>query len=357
MGIPADRMNALFQSFSQVDSSTTRRFGGTGLGLAISRRLVEMMGGSIQVQSEGVPGKGSTFSFTIQAEPATVPSQISQKGLNEPQASLRGKRLLVVDDNATNRRIMRLQTQKWGMVAWETGSPMQALDWLKSGEHFDLAILDMHMPEMNGVELARAIHKLANGRCMPLVIFSSLGRRESFVEDMNFAAHLHKPLKPSQLFDALVGIFDVSDTAEKNKPSLIRPQFDPEMGKRHPLRILLAEDNLVNQKVALRILEQSGYRADIASNGREALEAIDRQPYDVILMDVQMPEMDGLEATRQIVTRWPRKKDRPYIIAMTADVMQGDRERCLVAGMDNYVGKPIRVFELIESLRKVKARK
>ena len=357
IGIPPDRREALFQSFSQADSSTSRKYGGTGLGLAISRRLVEMMGGSIQVESEGVPRKGSTFSFTIHAQPAELPSRMAQKDVNALQAALQGKRLLIVDDNATNRRILHIQTQKWGMTPRETGSPKQALKWLKAGEHFDLAILDIQMPEMDGVELARAIRRLPNGRMLPLAMLSSLGRRESHYENADFAAHLHKPIKPSQLFDALVGIFAASAAEEKTKLSAEQPHFDPLMGKHHPLRILLAEDNLVNQKVALRILEQSGYRADIASNGQETLQSITRQPYDVILMDVQMPEMDGLEATRQILARWPKRKDRPHIIAMTANAMRSDREMCLAAGMDDYVAKPIRVPELMAALKKVKARK
>ena len=356
IGIPPDRMVALFQSFSQADSSTTRKYGGTGLGLAISKRLVEMMGGSIQVQSEGVPGKGSTFFFTIHAEPATVPSRISQKDFHGGQSTLNGKRLLIVDDNPTNRRILHVQTQKWGMLPRETASPKQALKWLKAGEHFDLAILDMHMPEMDGVELAQSIRQLPNGKSMPLAMLSSIGRRESRTTEVGFAAQLHKPLKPSQLFDALVGIFAVV-SKEQIKPFTEKPRFNPELGKRHPLRILLAEDNLVNQKVALRILEQSGYRADIASNGKETLESVTRQPYDVVLMDVQMPEMDGLEATRQILARWPDKKNRPCIIAMTADAMESDREMCLAAGMDDYVAKPIRVPELMEALGRVEARK
>jgi CheY-like chemotaxis protein len=192
---------------------------------------------------------------------------------------------------------------------------------------------------------------------MPLALLSSIGRRESRTTDIDFAAQLHKPLKPSQLFDALVGIFATGVPDEQIKPPVEKPRFDPELGKRHPLRILLAEDNLVNQKVALRILEQSGYRADIAANGKETLESVARQSYDVILMDVQMPEMDGLEATRQILARWPDKKNRPCIIAMTADALESDREMCLAVGMDDYVAKPIRVPELMEALGKVEARK
>lgn len=243
------------------------------------------------------------------------------------------------------------------MQTRESGSANQALRWLQSGETFDLAVLDMHMPEMDGVELARAIRALPVGKSLPLALLSSLGRREAHIEGTDFVAFLHKPLKPSQLFDALVGIFAETLTEEKATALPERPRFDPDMGKRHPLRILLAEDNLVNQKVALRILEQSGYRADIASNGKETLESIARQEYDVILMDVQMPEMDGLEATRKILERWPKKSERPHIIAMTADAMESDRQLCLEAGMDDYVAKPIRVPELMETLSKAKARK
>jgi CheY-like chemotaxis protein len=319
--------------------------------------LVEMMGGAIQVQSEGIPGKGSIFSFTIHVEPAEVPHRIPQKDANGRKASLQGKRLLIVDDNPTNRRILRLQTQKWGMTPLDTGSPRHALRWLEAGEQFDLAILDMYIPEMDGNELAQAIRALPSGKSLPLMMLSSLGRRETNLSQTDFIAQLHKPLKPSQLFDALAGVFASSDDEERVKPPAETLQFDPEMGKRHPLRILLAEDNRVNQKVALRILEQSGYRADIASNGKEALECVTRQAYDVILMDVQMPEMDGLEAAGQILARWPNSQDRPYIIAMTADAMQGDRERCLLAGMDDYVAKPIRVAELMDALQKVKARR
>jgi PAS domain S-box-containing protein len=357
IGIPPDRASELFQPFSQADTSTSRKYGGTGLGLAISKRLVEMMDGSIWVESEGIPGKGSTFHFTIHAEPAEVPSRMAQKDISGLQVILQGKHLLIVDDNATNRHILHLQTQKWGMVPRETGSPKQALEWLKDGEVFDLAILDLHMPEMDGEELAREIRKLPNGKHLPLAMLSSLGYQESVGGTTDFAARLHKPIKPSQLFDALVGIFASEAPKKEAKPSTEKPHFDSEMGKRHPLRILLAEDNLVNQKVALRILEQLGYRADVAANGKEAVQSVKRQPYDVVLMDVQMPEMDGLEATRQILDLWTKKKDRPHIIAMTANAMDSDREICMEAGMDDYVAKPIRVPELMEALRKVKTRK
>jgi GAF domain-containing protein/DNA-binding response OmpR family regulator/anti-sigma regulatory factor (Ser/Thr protein kinase) len=345
IGLTAEGLGKLFQSFSQADSSTTRKYGGTGLGLAISKRLAELMGGTMWADSDG-PGRGSTFRFTIVAPKADeVPS--SRRELLGAQPALAGKRLLVVDDNATNRRILALQTAKWGMQVADTGSPTQALRWLSDGAAFDAAIVDMHMPEVDGVELARRIR--AAGHALPLVLFSSLGRREAGDGSELFAATLAKPLHQSALFDTLFGLL-AHDEAPKPAPAKPqKPSLDPGLAARHPLRILLAEDNVVNQKLALRLLQQMGYRADVASNGIEAIECLERQPYDVVLMDVQMPEMDGLEATRRIVANWPENR-RPRIVAMTANAMQGDREECLAAGMDDYVTKPIRVDALVQAL-------
>jgi len=348
IGIPPERADRLFQAFSQVDASTTRKYGGTGLGLAISRRLSELMGGRMWVESSGVPGEGSTFHFSIQGavEPALKP----RPHLSSDQPLLAGKKLLVVDDNATNRRILKLQTRNWGMLARVTGSPDEALAWVRQGDPFDLAILDMQMPGMSGAELAEALRREQDADSLPLVIYSSLGGREEVGKSLEFNAYLIKPVRPSVLFDTLMEIF-AGETEkepkeeEERKPDVLLAQY-------HPLRILLAEDNAVNQKLALRLLEKMGYRADVAANGLEAIEAVERQPYDVILMDVQMPELDGLEATRQIVERWPREK-RPTIIAMTANAMQGDRELTVEAGMDDYVAKPIRVEELIGALSRV----
>jgi CheY-like chemotaxis protein len=266
------------------------------------------------------------------------------------QLELQGKRALMVDDNATNRYILNMQTSKWGMTTRDTESPNTALAWLENGEHFDVIILDMHMPEMDGVELAKRI-RLSDAQT-PLVLFSSLGRREAGVdaETSLFAAYLTKPLKQSHLFDTLAGLF-AKVKVQDVKPSAERIKLDPEFGARHPLKILLAEDNAVNQKLALRFLEQMGYRADVASNGIEAVESIQRQVYDVILMDVQMPEMDGLDATRNI--RKLTNLKQPRIIAMTANAMEGDREMCFAAGMNDYVSKPIRVNELVEALLRV----
>jgi PAS domain S-box-containing protein len=353
LGIPPERMDRLFQSFSQVDTSTARKYGGTGLGLAISRRLVELMGGRMWAESAGVPGQGSTFHFTIVAE--TVPALGSHRPeLRTVQPQLEDRKVLVVDDNATNRRILVLQTRAWGMQPEETASPREALEWIRAGRAFDVGILDMNMPEMDGVALAKEMRRLRPAEALPLILFTSLGRREAGAEEVGFAAHLSKPIKPSLLFDALAGIFvqradGGAGTNAQPRAAAPRAKLDPEMASQHPLRILLAEDNAVNQMLALRMLQQLGYRADTAGNGLEAIEAIERQAYDLVFMDVQMPEMDGLEATREIVRRWGPGQ-RPRIAAMTANAMQGDREMCLAAGMDDYVTKPLRPEELIAAL-------
>ncbi len=350
IGILPGRMDRLFQSFSQVDASTTRRYGGTGLGLAIRKRLCELMGGAMWVKSE--IDVGSTFHFTIQAKVAPTSPQ---PYLEEVQPDLRERRLLIVDDNATNRRILTLQAKTWEMIPQDTASPKEALVWIRRGDYFDIAVLDMQMPEMDGLTLSKEIRQYENDmrkerdvRALPLIMLTSLGQQETEIEGIEFDAFLNKPIKPSQLYDALV---EILANAEQPPPKqdTAAPQFDPQMAERLPLRILVAEDNAVNQKLALRLLERMGYRADVAGNGLEVLEALYRQPYDVILMDVQMPEMDGLEATRFITREWSDQQ-RPRIIAMTANAMKEDRDNCLEAGMDDYVSKPIRVEELVRAL-------
>ena len=348
IGLSADAIGKLFQKFSQADASTTRKYGGTGLGLAISKRLAELMGGTMWAESGG-PGAGSTFGFTIKAPTAALPAQ-GRREIIGTQARLEGRRVLVVDDNATNRRVLSLQAAKWGMVPASTESPEEALRWITDGQAFDLAILDMHMPQMDGLQLARQIR--AKSSALPLVLFSSLGRKEAGDTEGLFSAYLAKPLRQSQLFDTLVTIL-ARDTTPKSATAG-KPRMDAQMASRHPLRILLAEDNAVNQKLALRILQQMGYRADLASNGIEAVQSVERQTYDVVLMDVQMPEMDGLEAARRICARWGTQ--RPHIVAMTANAMQGDRELCLDAGMDDYLTKPIRVERLVEALSLIRPR-
>jgi GAF domain-containing protein/CheY-like chemotaxis protein len=352
IGLTPEGMARLFQSFSQADSSTTRKYGGTGLGLAISRRLAELMGGRMWAESAG-SGHGSTFSFTIEAPVAVAPSTRRREFIGV-QPELTGKRVLVVDDNATNRRVLALQADKWGMEARATETPHEALAWLDAGAAFDIAILDMHMPEMDGLELAHRIRPRHPG--LPLVLFSSLGRRELGDGESPFAAYLAKPIHQSQLFDTLVGLLAHEAVAKTPVAAPHKPQIDAAMADRHPLRILLAEDNVVNQKLALRLLQQMGYRADLASNGIEAVESVQRCGYDLVLMDVQMPELDGLDATRRIHELMPAHL-RPRIVAMTANAMQGDRDMCIAAGMDDYLTKPIRVDRLVEALTQATARR
>jgi CheY-like chemotaxis protein/HPt (histidine-containing phosphotransfer) domain-containing protein len=352
IGIPPERMGRLFESFSQVDASTTRRYGGSGLGLAISKRLAELMGGTIWVESPaGSPalagGPGSIFYFTIRSEIAPAPTARACPQGIEPR--LAGRRVLIVDDNPTNRRILSLQTQAWGMFPHQTGSPAEALAWLRRGDPFDVAFLDQQMPDMDGIALAGEIRQLRGAEALPLVMLSSLGRREVQAEEEEWAAFLLKPIKASHLYNVLVGIFGTEEDVAPVLQLADERHFDASMGQRHPLRILLAEDNLFNQKLAIRLLERMGYRADVAANGIEVLRSLRRQPYDVILMDVQMPEMDGLEASRAIWGEWPAER-RPRMIAMTANVMPEDRQECLAAGMDDFIAKPIRVGELVAAL-------
>ncbi len=346
MGIPPDRMNRLFQSFSQVDASTTRKFGGTGLGLAISKRLCEMMGGSMWAESSGVPGEGSTFHFTILLHEAE--DQTPEPVVNQP-VDLTGLRVMIVDDNRTNREILLRYLSSWKMVPTAYESGPQALEQLESGAQFDLAILDMQMPEMDGVNLCRSIQDLLKDKSFPSILLSSLGYHRAQDDEAFFTAYLTKPIKPSILFDSLASSVNRKSTVEKVNFVAPISTFDREMGQKHPLHLLVVEDNTVNQTVALSMLGRIGYRADLASNGIEALQALERQTYDVVLMDGQMPEMDGEEATRQIRRRLPSAR-QPRIIAMTANAMQGDRERYLEVGMDDYISKPIRMEELVRAL-------
>jgi signal transduction histidine kinase/CheY-like chemotaxis protein len=342
VGIPPDRFDRLFKSFSQVDVSMTRRYGGTGLGLAICQRLCELMGGRIWAESE--VGKGSTFHFTIVAEASPT---LAAASWHSRHGELAGKRVLIVDDNRTNRRILKLQSEKWGMHAWETGSPLEAFEWVRRGDPYDVILLDYQMPDMDGIMLAREIRARRGAELLALILLSSIGEAlPTAHQEAGFAAVLSKPLKLSLLHDRLLEIF--GKTAQAPPRALDEPVRQP-VARAVPLRILVAEDSAVNQKVALALLERLGYRADVVANGHEALDRLDRAPYDVVLMDVQMPGMDGLEASRAICARWPRR-GRPRIIAMTAEAMEGDRERCLTAGMDDYLVKPISLDDLRRAL-------
>ncbi|WP_334899145.1 PAS domain S-box protein [Nostoc sp.] len=346
IGIPQERMERLFKPFSQVDTSITRQYGGTGLGLAISKRLCEMMGGSVWVESS--VGVGSTFYFTLLAH-STSSSENIDLGVVQP--NLIGKRLLVVDDNATNRQLISLQAANWGMLVHSLESGLSALELINSGEQFDIAVLDMRMPEMNGLTLAGQIHSLASCQNLPLVMLSDVERliQKEHEEKLGLVAILSKPIKRSQLYNIFVHTL-YNEKIFLSPTKSFPPAFYSQLSQKLPLRILLVEDVSLNQKVALLMLERIGYRADTANNGLEVLLALRQQSYDLVFMDVQMPEMDGLEATRRICQEWP-DNSRPWIIAMTAHAMQGDREECLSAGMNDYISKPIRMEALVEAFK------
>ena len=344
IGIPKKRLNRLFKAFSQVDSSTTRRYGGTGLGLAICKRLTHLMGGKIWVESNY--GEGSTFYFTIKTNAAPVRRP---KAYRENMPAMKDTKILIVDDNETNRRILKLQCEHWKMKPVTMASAQEALDVIDRGEKFNIGILDMHMPDKNGAELGRELRDRFTRKEMPLIMLSSVGKplREEIPEDI-FDVFLSKPVKQSQLFDALVKV--LSEKVVISEPQPQKAKLDVNLANKIPLHILLAEDNIINQKIALRILQKMGYTADIAANGLEVIDALKRQKYDIIFMDVQMPEMDGLEATNMILKIWPHVDTRPKIIAMTANAMEGDKESCIKAGMDDYISKPISVEDVQEAL-------
>ncbi|EKE96880.1 PAS domain-containing protein [Tolypothrix sp. PCC 7601] len=345
IGIPKDRMERLFKPFSQVDASMTRQYGGTGLGLAISKRLSEFMGGTMWVQSE--VGVGSTFYFTIVAQAVSSSEKFE---LDIVQPNLSGKKLLIVDCNETNRQIITLQASSWGMEVCAATSAWQALEYITSGEKFDLAILDMQLLQMNALALAAKIHSLPGCQDLPLVLLSSVGELPNSEQPTtsNFVGILNKPIKRSHFLDLCICIFTGQKTSVLPVQSSLPQVFDSELSQQLPLSILLVEDITFNQKVALKMLERLGYQADVANNGLEALSALRRQPYDLVFMDVQMPEMDGLETTRQIRQECV-DQSQPWIIAMTAHAMQGDKEECLSAGMNDYITKPIRSEALVQA--------
>jgi len=344
IGIPESRRHLLFQTFTQIDSSTTRRFGGTGLGLAICKKLVEIMGGTIWVESE--EHRGSTFNFTIHVE------ALNEGVLPRPgpgQEKMADKLVLIVDDNFTNRIILSRQVLSWGLKFQSASSGIEAIEWLKAGISFDLALLDMQMPSMDGVTLAEEIRKYRTREKLPIIMLTSMGEWGQRGNNAAIDAFLNKPVKPYSLYDTLLRFLTQEKMEEKKAPA--EPAFDILMAEKYPLRILVVEDNPVNQKVAQRMLQKLGYRVDMAGNGIEAIAAVRRQQYDVIFMDVQMPEKDGIETTVQLRTELPAA-GQPYIIAMTAGAFAEDREKCLRAGMNDYISKPVQIEHLIAALVK-----
>jgi signal transduction histidine kinase/DNA-binding NarL/FixJ family response regulator/HPt (histidine-containing phosphotransfer) domain-containing protein len=346
IGIPVSKQHRLFQSFQQVDASTTRQYGGTGLGLAICKRLTELMGGKIWVDSDA--GEGATFHFTVLLQSA---STIAPPNWQVMQPLLAGRRLLVVEDNNTNLRIIKHRAEQWGLLVQSALNSRAALDLVAQNRPFDLIILDQQLPDLEGLKLAEEIRRQPAAGQIPLLLLSSLRPRhdESRLASCGIAALVHKPIRPAQLLDAVCRTLGIQPQLQKKaRPE---PTLDASLARRFPLRVLLADDNPINQKVGVSVLKKLGYRADVANNGVEVLRALEQKNYDVLFLDVQMPELDGLEATRQICERWPAGK-RPCIIAMTGNALIGDREKCLAAGMDDYITKPVRIGELQSALER-----
>ncbi len=386
IGIPRDHMERLFKSFSQIDSRLNRKYGGTGLGLAISKNLAELMGGTMWVESER--GRGSTFHFNFLTEavsgihtsdtaiaedcspsPLSHEHRVSERSELPILSDMVDKRVLIVSDNETNRHILTRHIVAWGMLPCVTAAHDEALLWVRQDIPLDIAVIDMHHTESAGLDIASAIRHYRPSETLPLIVCLSLAmRNESHrTTDIALEAIITRPIKPSLLYDTLVGVLthqrlspartEQDTSPEPEHPPVPSPpapgealhQSEIMMGQHHPLRILLVEDNVFNKKVALRFLEKLGYYADLANNGLEALEALRENIYDVVLMDIQMPDMDGVEATRRIRRDWPPAR-QPRIIAMTAHAMQGDRQHCLDVGMDDYVSKPVKLEDLVSAL-------
>jgi CheY-like chemotaxis protein len=343
-GIPADRMDRLFRAFTQVDASITRKYGGTGLGLAISKRLTELLGG--RIWAESTEGEGSVFHFVLPLRVAPA-----QESSTATDAGWPGKTALIVDDNATNRRIYDTQLRHWGFETVAVSTAQQALSAMRD-RSFDLAIFDFEMPEMTGQELAE---RVASSRLAPdtrIILCSSSGVTQKELrapaDATAFHAFITKPTRTDFLKDVIGRLLNGASAALPRRGA---SDADVSVAQRHPLRILLAEDNVVNQKVGVALLKRLGYQPDVVANGHEALDAVRRQPYDVILMDIQMPEMDGLEASRRI-TREVAQPKRPHLIALTANVFKSDQEACREAGMDGFLSKPLDLPQLREALLK-----
>lgn len=338
IGIPAEKQDKLFQSFSQVDSSTTRQFGGTGLGLAISKRLVELMGGTMWLQSES--GKGSKFYFNLNVRPSGAPSP----SWHAAPAEIRGKRVLLVEDNTAQRRAFVQFAKVWGLEVAEVTSLAEAEARLSASEgRADLVAADSDLLWPEAAARAAVLREKSGGA--PLLLLSALRTRAGEASALGASGVVMKPLRPAQLLEHIVRALTGGAAQERRAP--VSSPFAESLASRLPLRLLIADDNAVNQKVALMLLKRLGYTADAVGNGVEALRALDAKIYDVVFLDVQMPELDGYETARKICEKWAGNEPaRPRMIAMTGNAMQGDREKCLEAGMDDYISKPVRVEEL-----------
>jgi signal transduction histidine kinase/HPt (histidine-containing phosphotransfer) domain-containing protein len=346
IGVPLDKQHRLFKSFHQVDASTTRHFGGTGLGLAISKRLVELMGGRIWVDSDA--GQGATFHFTILARGGGKSTPFAWQS---PQPQLSGKRLLLAEDGESLAAILQHRLEQWGVQVERVRTAAEALTRLKADPAFHGALLDLQIPRNDGFELAREIQKIPELRQLPLLLVSSRRFRADDLRAANLehALMVHKPVRPAQLLEALCRAVRVR--VQRDRKSPFTPGLDSDFARRLPLRVLLADDNPINQKVGVSVLNKLGYQADLAHDGHAVLKALEKKSYDVLFLDVQMPELDGLECARLICEKYTRDK-RPVIIAMTGNALMGDREKCLAAGMDDYISKPVRVADLQAALER-----
>jgi two-component system sensor histidine kinase/response regulator len=355
IGIPLEMQERVFEAFSQADASTSRRFGGTGLGLTISSRLVKLMGGRIWVESE--PGAGSTFHFTARFG---IPIRGAPERSPAGSAELGSIRAIAVDDNASSRRILREMLESWRMDCTEAESGRVALRVIdearRAGRPFTLALVDADMPGMDGFDLVERIRMNGDLGAIPVVMLTSAGRSADAVRGrkLGIAAYLTKPVRHSALLDAIMGALGVAPPEEAKRQASAAPRASGE--QRRPLKILLAEDNVVNQKLTSRMLEKHGFVAIVAGNGKAAVAAFEdarEHPFDLILMDVQMPEMDGFEATAAIREMERAAGTHVHIIALTANAMKSDRDRCLAAGMDGYLAKPIKLDTLLAAIDEV----
>ena len=353
IGVPKDKLSQIFEAFTQGETFATRRYGGTGLGLAIARHVVGLMGGRMWAESS--PGKGSTFYFTVKLKIAETPT--TKLYIRGQIPELKNNRVLVVDSDSTTRQIFSVQFDSWGMKAYNASSAKEALRIIETEDsYFDLGIIDMQLPEMSGVDLAKAIREIPFKGDIPFVLVSSVGKVSNLPQNL-FDAQLTKPVKLAELFDLVLSVIAEARNRKKLEAD---HNFDKKLSDKLPLNILLAEDNFTNQELVITLMRKMGYDIDSVDNGRKVLDLMETKKYDIILMDVQMPIMNGMEATAAIIDQYP-EDERPYIIAITANAMPGDRERFLDSGMVDYLSKPIRFKDVQEVLvrwgRKVQAKK